>query len=74
MSEQENTMNMLQTVKQLKNEQQRIQKEMDRVRAALESLTGGKPRSGRRLSAAARAKIAKAQRERWRKIRGKRSA
>jgi hypothetical protein len=68
------TMNVMLAVRELRNEKQRIQGEIFRVRAALEFLTGEKPRSGRRLDAASRAKIAKARRERWKRIKANKQA
>jgi len=60
-------------LRQLRNERQRAQQEVQRIDAALTALSGGNhKRQGstgtRRLSAAARRKIAAAQRARWAKI------
>lgn len=61
-------------VKQLKQERDRVQKELSGLNAALSafagSYSGTKPtRKGRKLSTEARAKIAAAQRARWAKFR-----
>jgi hypothetical protein len=60
-------------VQQLKKERDQAAKTLAQLDAALSALNGassGQPRRGRsRLSAAARAKIAAAQRARWAKIR-----
>jgi hypothetical protein len=60
-------------LRQLKNERQRAQQEVQRIDAALQALSGvNHKRPGntgpRRLSVAARRKIAAAQRARWAKI------
>ena len=74
-------------VKELQNEQQRLQKELERVTAALGALstlnghgrgrgraTNGRRRRGtRRMSAAGRRRIAAAQKARWAKLRQERS-
>jgi len=68
-------MNVLQT---LKSERERLQKEVNRLSSAIKAL-GGSASTGRntatrrrpKLSAAARARIAAAQRARWAKIRAK---
>jgi hypothetical protein len=75
-------MALTQAVKQLQKEQQRLQSELDRVTKALETLNSlggnerrrgraanGRRRPRRRMSAAARARIAAAQRARWAKLR-----
>jgi hypothetical protein len=77
-------MALTQALKQLRKEQQRLQSELDRVTKALETLNslGGNGRrrgravNGRRkprrtMSAAARARIAAAQRARWAKLKSK---
>ena len=60
-------------VQQLKREREQAAKTLAQLDAALSALNGvssGQPRRGRsRLSAAARAKIAAAQRARWAKVR-----
>lgn len=60
-------------VQQLKKERDQAAKTLEQLDAALSALNGsssGQPRRGRsRLSAAARAKIAAAQRARWAKVR-----
>jgi hypothetical protein len=60
----------------LKREEAKLQKQADTVRAAIKVLGGGVTSSGKRvgrkkrvMSAAARARIAKAQRARWAKVR-----
>jgi len=60
-------------LRQLKNQRQRAQTEVERIDAAIAALSGsGWKRTGnsgsRRLSAAARRRIAAAQRARWAKI------
>ena len=64
-------------VKQLKKERDRVEKQLSGLNAALSAFAGvyagNKPtRKRRTLSAAARARIAAAQRKRWAKIRAKR--
>ena len=72
--------NLGSVVRQLQQERDRAQKQVERLDAALAALnfSHGKQRRGRRrLSAAARARIAAAQRARWAKFKaakGKRSA
>jgi hypothetical protein len=67
-------MNVLQT---LKSERDRLQKDVNRLNAAINALggsTGTRRSSGKKrptLSAAARARIAAAQRARWAKVRAK---
>jgi membrane glycosyltransferase len=65
-------MNVLQT---LRSERDRLQEDVDRLNAAIKALAGsatstGRPAANERpaLSAAARARIAKAQRARWAKL------
>ena len=77
-------MALTQAVKQLKKEQQRLQSELDRVTKALQTLNSlggngrkrgmaanGRRKPRRRMSAAARARIAAAQGARWAKTRWK---
>ena len=52
-------------LKQLRDEQRRIGEAI----SILQSLNGAKGRTGRKMSAAGRKRIAKAQRARWAKIR-----
>lgn len=66
-------MNLTNVVKQLQQERARAAKEVERFDAALAALNGSANQRGagsRRLSAAARARIAQAQRARWAKFRG----
>jgi len=70
---------MTDIVKMLKQEKDRLQKELSRLNAALSAFagvyTGTKPtRKRSKLSAKARAKIAAAQRARWAKIKAKKKA
>ena len=65
----------------LKTEASKLQQQLDALNSAIETLGGknrvgrGKPGKKRRLSASARARIAKAQRARWAKVRaGKKNA
>ena len=63
--------NLFGIVQQLKKERDRAAKEVQRLDAALTALKGnsfGKRTGGRTLSAAARARIAAAQRARWAKV------
>ncbi|HEV2386224.1 MAG TPA: hypothetical protein VGS20_03115 [Candidatus Acidoferrales bacterium] len=70
---------------QLKEERKRTKRELDRLDGAIAAIgklagnhsrpaRGGRPRVRRRLSAAARKRIADAQRARWAKIRKQRAA
>ena len=65
--------NLNKVVTSLRDEYSRLEKEMDRVRKALDALGsagGNRPRSGKRaLSKEARERIAEAQRRRWAKVR-----
>jgi hypothetical protein len=67
-------------IKQLKAERDRVAKQLSGLNAALMAFTGvydgtGKPpRKRRKMSVAARKKIAAAQRRRWAKMRAKRKA
>ena len=64
--------NLNQVVTSLRTEYSRLQKEMERVRKALDALGsagGGKIRAKRVLSKEARERIAEAQRRRWAKVR-----
>jgi hypothetical protein len=66
--------NLAGVVQQLREERDRAAKTVEQLDAALAALTGvsGKGRrTGSRLSAAARARIAAAQRARWAKVRAK---
>jgi hypothetical protein len=66
--------NLSNVVRQLQQERARAAREMERLDAALAALNGSTNHraSGRgRLSTAARARIAAAQRARWAKVRGK---
>ena len=59
-------------VRQLRSERQRAANEVERLDAAIAALGGstyGRRNGGSRMSAAARARIAAAQRARWAKIR-----
>jgi hypothetical protein len=62
-------------VKQLKKERDKVEKQLSGLNAAISAFVGvygGKaPRTRRKLSAKARAKIAAAQRARWAKVRAK---
>jgi hypothetical protein len=62
-------------VKQLKQERDKVEKQLAGLNAAISAFVaiyGGKPtRTRRKLSAKARAKIAAAQRARWAKVRAK---
>ena len=72
--------NLNQVIAGLQGEYRRLEAELSRVRsalAALRGLSGGKGsmlRPRRRLSAAARKRIADAQRARWAKVRAKKAA
>lgn len=61
--------NLSDIVKRLKKERDRVEKQLLGLNAALSAFAGvyagGKPRKRRKLSAKARAKIAAAQRARW---------
>jgi hypothetical protein len=68
--------NLLQAVKQLRRERERVQAELSSIDGAIQALQGhgigrnsGRPR--RTLSAAARKSIAEAQRKRWAKWKAK---
>jgi lipid II:glycine glycyltransferase (peptidoglycan interpeptide bridge formation enzyme) len=65
-------MDLQQITSNLKQEQARLEAQLNRVRQAIAALDGlGKASTGRRkMSAAARARIAAAQRARWAKARG----
>jgi len=68
--------NLAGVVRQLKSERDRAAKEIERLEAALAALNGsyGKRTLTRgRMSAAARAKIAAAQRARWAKVKASKS-
>ena len=60
-------------VKQLKQERDRVEKQLSGMDAALRAFagvySGGQPRKRRKMSARSRAKIAAAQRRRWAKVR-----
>jgi len=65
--------NFSQVVKQLHKERQRVQSQLSRLDAAIRVLQGHGSRNGlrkprRRLSVAARRRIAAAQRARWAKV------
>lgn len=62
--------NILQAVKQLRKERERVQRELSRIDAALQALGDTYHSRGprRRLSLAARKRIAAAQRKRWAKV------
>lgn len=66
--------NLAGVVQQLKQERAQAARNVERLDAALAALTGGSSSKNtgtrKRLSAAARAKIAAAQRARWAKVRG----
>lgn len=65
-------MDIATVVRQLRKERDRAAKEVQRLDAAVAALNGNsyeKRAGGGRLSAAARARIAAAQRERWAKVR-----
>ena len=69
--------NLSSIVKQLRQERDRVEKQLSGMDAALRAFAGvygaGKPmRKRRKLSAKSRAKIAAAQRARWAKFRAKR--
>ena len=65
--------NLSSLVKQLKQERDRVEKQLSGLNAALTAFAGvygGKPvRKRRKMSAKSRAKIAAAQRRRWAKVR-----
>ena len=66
-------------VKQLKQERDRVERQLSGLNAALTAFagvySGGKPvRKRRKMSAKSRAKIAAAQRARWAKFRAKRKS
>ncbi len=68
-------------LRQLKSQRQVAQAEVDKLDRAIEALTEGQRGSGRppgrkrrRMSAAARKKIAAAQRARWSKIKARKKA
>lgn len=64
--------NLNKVVTSLRDEYSRLQKEMDRVRKALDALGhagGNRLRTKRILSKEARERIAEAQRQRWAKVR-----
>ena|SRR5205809_1349270 len=61
-------------VKQLKQERDRVEKQLSGLNAALTAFAGvygGSTNGKRRISAAGRKRIAAAQRARWAKVRGK---
>jgi hypothetical protein len=72
--------NMTGIVKQLKQERDRVERQLSGLNAALAAFVGtyyagAKPtRKKRTMSAAARKKIAAAQRARWAKVRAKKAA
>ena len=71
--------NLSSLVKQLKQERDRVERQLTGLNAALTAFAGvyggGKPsRKRRKMSAKSRAKIAAAQRRRWAKVRAKRKA
>ena len=55
---------------QIKDQIEQLQSELNRLTGG--ATNGGAPRGPRRMSAAARARIAAAQRARWAKVRGRR--
>ena len=64
--------NLTTILDQLQQERSRLQSHVEALSNAIASLNGtGNIRAGRRLSAAARARIAAAQRARWAKAKGK---
>ena len=67
--------NLSSIMRQLKQERDRVERQLSGLNAALTAFAGvysGKPiRKRRKMSAAARKKIAAAQRRRWAKVRGK---
>lgn len=68
--------NLAGVVQQLRKERDRVAKDVQRLDAALAALNGagrGKRTSRRKLSASGRARIAAAQRERWAKIRARKT-
>jgi hypothetical protein len=68
--------NLSSIMKQLKTERDRVEKQLSGLNAALGAFAGvysnGQPKKRRKLSVAARKKIAAAQRARWAKFRAKR--
>jgi hypothetical protein len=71
--------NLSSLVKQLKQERDRVEKQLSGLNAALTAFAGvysgdKAVRKQRKLSAASRARIAAAQRRRWAKVRAKRKA
>jgi hypothetical protein len=66
-------------VRQLKKERDRVEKQLTGLNAALSAFVGvyartKPPRTRRKMSAKARAKIAAAQRARWAKLKAKKTA
>jgi hypothetical protein len=71
--------NLSSIIKQLKQERDRVEKQLSGLNAALRAFanvySGAKPsRKRRKMSAKSRAKIAAAQRRRWAKVRAKRKS
>jgi hypothetical protein len=71
--------NLSKILKQLKKERAQVERQLWGLDAALRAFanvyTGGKPgRKRRKMSAKSRAKIAAAQRKRWKKVRAKKAA
>jgi len=70
--------NLSEFVKQLKQERDRVERQLSGLNAALTAFAnvyGGKPtRKRRKMSAKSRAKIAAAQRRRWAEFRAKRKS
>ena len=66
--------NLAGIVKQLKNERDRVEKQLSALNAAVTAFAAvysGKSKRGGKLSAAARRKISLAQKARWAKVRAK---
>src|SRR5258705_10230104 len=64
--------NLTSVINQLQQERTRLASQLEGLNSAITALNGtGKKRTGRRMSAAGRARIAAAQRARWAKAKGK---
>jgi hypothetical protein len=64
--------NLTLVLNQLQQERARLATQLESLNNAISALNGtGKKRTGRRISAAGRARIAAAQRVRWAKVKGK---
>jgi hypothetical protein len=63
--------NLTSVLNQLEQERTRLASQLDSLNNALSALNGTGKQTGRRMSAAGRARIAAAQRARWAKVKGK---